>query len=68
MSLYADILRGYDNLCEETVRQEDDETWTVLAVWIDEEIPGFPDKGMALAVARACWNAYQRGGDAVSYS
>jgi hypothetical protein len=61
MSLYADILRG-EYVSETEDLRQDGETWTVVS-WLLEgdEIPGFADKEMALAVARGLRYAYSSG-------
>lgn len=67
MSLWADILR-HENAYDDDIRQDGD-TWTVIAWELDEEeIPGFPNKEIALAVVRAIRQGYQKGSDAASYS
>jgi hypothetical protein len=60
LSLYADIVRG-SFASDDEVRQ-DGETWTIVC-WLTggEEIPGFADREMALAVVRALHNAYAEG-------
>jgi hypothetical protein len=67
MSLYADILRG--EYAPDNDLRQDGETWTVTSWLLEgEEIPGFTDKEMALAVARALRFAYEAGLANAQYS
>ena len=66
MSLYADILRDH-NAFDDDVRQ-DGNTWTVISLLLDEEIPGFQSKEIALAVVRGLRCAREKGVEAAGYS
>ncbi len=69
MSLYADICRSYPGAGnEDVVFDPGTKTWTVLAVWGADAIPGIPDKEMALAIARALCAAYKEGGYQAGFS
>ncbi len=68
MSLYADICRGSFASDSDIAFDDESKTWTVLAGWGADAIPGLPDKEMALAIARALYAAFNQGGEAAYYS
>ncbi len=68
MSLFADICRHSHADDEDLAFDEVTKTWTVLAAWGADAIPGIPDKEMALAIARALYAVWRNGGESASYS
>lgn len=67
MSLYADIL--YSEAISDDDLRQDGNTWTITeSYYLDEEIPGFADKELALAVVRALRCAYTKGAEVGGYS
>lgn len=63
LSLYADICRGAYASDEDIEFDVAAQTWTVLAAWGADAIPGLPNKEIALAIARALYTAWIQGGN-----
>lgn len=68
MSLYNDICRNTYVSDDDVEFDASTQTWTVLAEWGVDAIPGLPSKELALAIARAIYAAWCQGSSSASYS